>query len=155
MPAGAVIWLIANVKIGGSPLAILFIEGLDPLGWFMGLNGIILLAYVVAVPANEIVVPTILMLIVLVGGGNSTGANGVMFEIESMASLETLLRNNGWTLLTALNLMLFSLIHNPCSTTIYTIFKETKNLKWTALATFLPIVLGTLITVVVALLWRW
>jgi ferrous iron transport protein B len=121
----------------------------------MGLNGIILLAYVVAVPANEIVVPTILMLIVLVGGGNSTGANGVMFEIESMASLETLLRNNGWTLLTALNLMLFSLIHNPCSTTIYTIFKETKNLKWTALATFLPIVLGTLITVVVALLWRW
>ncbi len=155
MPAGVVIWLIANVNIAGSPIALYMINGLDPVAWFMGLNGIILVAYIVAIPANEIVVPTILMLIVLVGGNSIQGDSaGVMFEMDSMPSLESLLRSSGWTLLTAVNLMLFSLIHNPCSTTIFTIFKETKNLKWTFLATFLPVVLGTLITITIALLWR-
>ncbi len=155
MPAGAVIWLIANVNISGSPIAFYMINGLDPVAWFMGLNGIILVAYIVAIPANEIVVPTILMLIVLVGGNSIQGDSaGVMFEMESLSSLDSLLRGSGWTLLTAVNLMIFSLIHNPCSTTIFTIFKETKNLKWTLVATFLPVVLGALITVTIAVLWR-
>ncbi len=155
LPAGAVIWLISNINIAGSPIAEHMVNFLDPIGWFMGLNGIILVAYIVAIPANEIVIPTILMLIVLLSGIQDVGSGaGVMFETESINSLEKLLRGNGWTLLTALNLMLFSLIHNPCSTTIYTIFKETKSTKWTLVSTFLPIVLGIIITSLLALIWR-
>jgi ferrous iron transport protein B len=155
LPAGAVIWLISNLQIGGSPIAAHMVNFLDPLGWFLGLNGIILVAYIVAIPANEIVIPTILMLIVLLSGIQDVGSGaGVMFETDSLSSLELLLRGNGWTLLTAVNLMLFSLLHNPCSTTIFTIFKETKSAKWTLVSTFLPIVLGFAVTSVIALIWR-
>lgn len=155
LPAGAVIWLISNISIGGNPVAAHMIDFLNPAGLFMGLNGIILLAYIVAIPANEIVIPTILMLIVLVGGSQDMGNSaGVLFETESMASLEKLLRDHGWTLLTAVNLMLFSLLHNPCSTTIYTIFKETNSRKWTLVSTLLPLALGFLVTSLVALFWR-
>jgi len=94
-------------------------------------------------------------LIVLLSGIQDVGSGaGVMFETDSISSLEKLLKGNGWTLLTAVNLMLFSLIHNPCSTTIYTIFKETKSTKWTLVSTFLPIVLGIVITSLIALIWR-
>ena len=156
LPAGAVIWLISNINIGGSPIAAHMIGFLDPLGWFLGLNGIILVAYIVAIPANEIVIPTILMLIVLMTGmqGIGEGATGVMFETDDLSSLESILRNSGWTLLTAVNLMLFSLIHNPCSTTIFTIFKETKSVKWTLVSTFLPVILGILVTGTIAIVWR-
>lgn len=155
LPAGAIIWLISNVNIGGDPIAAHMINSLEPIGWFLGLNGIILVAYVVAIPANEIVIPTILMLIVLMTGtqGFTEGA-GVIFESDSIDSLESILKNGGWTLLTAINLMLFSLIHNPCSTTIFTIYKETKSLKWTLVSTFLPIVLGILLTASIAFIWR-
>ncbi len=156
MPAGAVIWLISNVNIAGEPIAAYMVNFLDPVGWFMGLNGIILVAYIVAIPANEIVIPTILMLIVLMTGVENYGAGrGVMFETESIDSLKTILENGGWTLLTAVNLMLFSLLHNPCSTTIYTIFKETKSVKWTLVSTFLPIVMGVTLTALTAFLWRY
>lgn len=155
LPAGAVIWLISNINIGGSPIAAHMVNLLEPIGWFLGLNGIILVAYLVAIPANEIVIPTILMLIVLMTGadGYNEGA-GVIFETDSINSLESILKNGGWTLLTAINLMIFSLIHNPCSTTIFTIYKETKSLKWTLVSTFLPIVLGILLTASIALIWR-
>jgi ferrous iron transport protein B len=155
LPAGAVIWLISNVNIGGDPIAAYMINSLEPMGWFLGLNGIIMVAYVVAIPANEIVIPTILMLIVLMTGvqGYNEGA-GVIFETDSIDSLEKILKNGGWTLLTAINLMLFSLIHNPCSTTIFTIYKETKSLKWTIVSTLLPIVLGIIITASIAFIWR-
>ena len=97
----------------------------------IGLNGVILLAYVVAIPANEIVIPTILMLTVLVTGIQGVGSGaGVMFELDSQVATARLLEAGGWTLLMAINLMLFSLIHNPCSTTIYTIWKETRSAKW-------------------------
>lgn len=155
LPAGAVIWLISNIHIGGSTVAAHLIDFLNPVGLFMGLNGIILLAYIVAIPANEIVIPTILMLIVLVGGVESAGSGaGVLFETESIASLEKLLRDHGWTLLTAVNLMLFSLLHNPCSTTIYTIFKETGSRKWTLVSALLPLALGFAVTTLVALIWH-
>jgi ferrous iron transport protein B len=144
-PAGAVIWLISNVTIGGESLASYMVRGLDPVGILLGMNGVILLAYVVAIPANEIVIPTVLMLTVLVGGAPEMGAGaGVMFELE-VSSIGQLLRANGWTTLTALNLMLFSLLHNPCSTTIYTIYQETGSAKWTAVATFLPLVMGFIV----------
>lgn len=155
VPAGAVIWLSSNIKIGDMSVAQHIIYSLDPVGLFLGLNGVILLAYIVAIPANEIVIPTILMLTVLVTGSAEMGQGaGVMFELDSDASTKALLQAGGWTLLTAVNLMLFSLLHNPCSTTIYTIYKETGSVKWTALATLLPIVLGVTVTFLVATVWR-
>ncbi len=152
-PAGAVIWLISNISIEGQSIASWLIGWLDGFGWLIGLNGVILLAYIVAIPANEIVIPTILMLTVLVTGMNGGEGAGVMFELETMETGQ-LLQAGGWTLLTAINLMLFSLLHNPCSTTIYTIYKETNSIKWTAVASLLPVVFGFVITFVVAQLWR-
>jgi ferrous iron transport protein B len=127
---------------------------LNPIGILIGLNGIILLAYVVAIPANEIVIPTVLMLTALVLGTDSVGSGaGVMFEAENTIT-KSLLIASGWTLLTAINLMLFSLIHNPCSTTIYTIYKESGSKKWTAIAALLPLAMGFAVTFFVAQIWR-
>ncbi len=155
-PAGAVLWTIANVHIGDLSLAQHAVRLLDPMGLFIGLNGVILLAYVVAIPANEIVIPTVLMLTVhttatLAGAG--AGA-GVMFELDSTGDVQALLAAGGWTLLTGVNLMLFSLLHNPCSTTIYTIYKETGSARWTAVATLLPVALGFTVCFLVAQVWR-
>lgn len=153
-PAGAVIWLISNIHLGNGTLAAWLIESLDGFGWLLGLNGVILLAYVVAIPANEIVIPTVLMLTVLVTGiGGGEGA-GVMFEMDSASDTASILKAGGWTLLTGVNLMLFSLLHNPCSTTIYTIYKETKSARWTAVASILPLILGFIVTFLVAQIWR-
>jgi ferrous iron transport protein B len=154
MPAGALIWLIANITIGEASIAEHLITFLNPVGFLLGLNGIILVAYIVAIPANEIVIPTVLMLTVLVTGASGFGAGaGVMFETGQTETL-ALFTADGWTLLTAVNLMLFSLLHNPCSTTIYTIYKETGSRKWTAIATFLPLVIGLVVTFTVAQVWR-
>ena len=154
MPAGAVIWLIANVHLGGSSIAEYLINFLNPLGFLIGLNGVILVAYIVAIPANEIVIPTVLMLTVLVTGVSGVGSGaGVMFEAGHGETL-SLFQAGGWTLLTAVNLMLFSLIHNPCSTTIYTIYKETGSVKWSTISALLPVALGFVVTFVVAQVWR-
>ena len=154
LPAGAAIWLIANITIGGTSLAEYLINFLNPLGILIGLNGVILLAYVVAIPANEIVIPTVLMLTVLMTGINGGAGAGVMFNAQSTSDYMSLFTAGGWTLLTAVNLMLFSLIHNPCSTTIYTIYKETGSKKWTAVAALLPLAMGFIITFFVAQIWR-
>jgi len=153
-PAGAVIWLISNIMIGDHSIAYWMINGLDGFGWLLGLNGIILVAYIVAIPANEIVIPTILMLTVLVTGVAGGEGAGVMFELDSVTATGDILRAGGWTLLTAVNLMLFSLLHNPCSTTIYTIYKETKSAKWTTLASIAPVIMGFVVTFLVAQIWR-
>jgi ferrous iron transport protein B len=153
-PAGAVIWLSANIYIGGASIAEHLINFLNPIGLLIGLNGVILLAYIVAIPANEIVIPTVLMLTVLSTGMHGFGSGaGVMFEAGDSETL-ALLQAGGWTLLTAVNLMLFSLIHNPCSTTIYTIYKETGNARWTAIAALLPVMMGFAVTFIVAQVWR-
>ena len=155
MPAGAVIWLVANIPYGDASLAAQLVAWLQPFGWLIGLSGVILLAYVVAIPANEIVVPTILMLTVLLTGAAGAGAGaGVMFELESTAGTGALLAASGWTLLTAVCLMLFSLVHNPCSTTIYTIWKETGSVKWTVVSALLPLFMGFLLCFFVAQTWR-
>jgi ferrous iron transport protein B len=154
-PAGAVIWLGANIQIGGLSIAEHLIHFLNPLGLLVGLNGVILVAYIVAIPANEIVIPTVLMLTVLVTGMSGVGAGaGVMFNAQSSSDLAAIFSAGGWTLLTAVNLMLFSLIHNPCSTTIYTIYKETGSKRWTTVAALLPVVMGFVVTFVVAQVWR-
>jgi ferrous iron transport protein B len=155
VPAGAAIWLVANVHVGGRSVAEWLIDWLDPLGLLVGLNGVILLAYVVAIPANEIVIPTVLMLTVLAGRVSGVGDGaGVMFELGSAAEVGALLRAAGWTALTGVSLMLFSLLHNPCSTTIYTIYQETRSAKWTAVATLLPLVMGFAVCFLVAQVWR-
>jgi len=116
---------------------------------------VILVAYIVAIPANEIVVPTILMLTVLLTGssfGDAPGA-GVMFETEDHI-LRGLLTGAGWTTLTAICLMLFSLLHNPCSTTLYTIYKETGSWRWTLLSAAMPLALGFGVCTTLAFVWR-
>ena len=159
VPAGAVIWLSSNLTVGGASIAEHGVDWLDPFGLLIGLNGVILLAYVVAIPANEIVIPTVLMLTVLTAGGAATGTGveagaGVMFELDSVAATGDLLRGGGWTLLTAVNLMLFSLLHNPCSTTIYTIYKETRSARWTTMASLLPVAMGVSVCFLVTQVWR-
>jgi len=155
MPAGAVIWLVSNITIAGQSIAEWLINFLNPLGVLIGLNGVILVAYIVAIPANEIVIPTVLMLTVLTSGLSGVGAGaGVMFQLDSNAAAAQLFQAGGWTLLTAVNLMLFSLIHNPCSTTIYTIYKETGSRKWAAVSALLPLAMGLVVTFFVAQIWR-
>ena len=154
VPAGAVIWLSSNVTIGTLSIAEHAVAGLNPLGMFLGLNGVILVAYIVAIPANEIVIPTILMLTVLTDQLTGGAGTGLMFELASATATSDLLRGSGWTLLTGVNLMLFSLLHNPCSTTIYTIFRETRSARWTTLAAVLPLAMGFTVCFVVAQMWR-
>jgi len=145
-PAGAVIWILANTNLGGASLAQHTANFLQPLGHTIGLDGVILLAYVIAIPANEIVVPTMLMVYL---------GTGMMTDVTSYEDLRRILVDkNGWTLLTAVNLMLFSLLHNPCATTIVTMWKETKSAKWTTLGALMPLVIAFLVTFVVAAVAR-
>ena len=145
-PAGAVIWILGNIVVGDDNLAGHIAGSLQPLGQAIGLDGVILLAYIIAIPANEIVVPTMIMVYM---------GTGVMTELDSFDDLERLLVDqNGWTLLTAVNLMLFSLLHNPCATTILTIYKETLSKKWAAIGALLPLGLAFLVTAIVAAVWR-
>jgi ferrous iron transport protein B len=152
-PAGAVIWLTSNITIGDLSIAGHLVQWLEPLGWILGLNGIILLAYIVAIPANEIIIPTILMLTLTLGNSDLAQA-GVMLELGENQIQQILTTMGGWTTLTAINLMLFSLLHNPCSTTILTIWNETKNLKWTLVATLLPVALGITVIFLTTLVAR-
>jgi ferrous iron transport protein B len=154
IPAGAVIWLLSNLTINGISIAEHLIDFMNPVGILLGLNGVIILAYIIAIPANEIVIPTILMLTVLSAKLSGVGEGaGVMFEFETMGDYIEVFKAGGWTLLTAINLMLFSLIHNPCSTTLYTIYKETKSAKWTVVSAILPVIMGLVICFFVAHIW--
>ena len=154
IPAGVLIWLVANIHIDGLSLSEHFVQWSNPFAFIFGLNGVILLAYIIAIPANEIVIPTILMLTVISVKMTGIGAGaGVMFELDSVNETANILHAGGWTLLTGINLMLFSLLHNPCSTTIMTIYKETKSTKWTLVSTFLPIVLGLIVTFFTTQIW--
>jgi ferrous iron transport protein B len=145
-PAGAVIWILANIYVGGTSVAQHTANFLNPLGHAIGLDGVILLAYIIAIPANEIVVPTMLMVYL---------GTGMMTELDSFDDLRTLLVDkNNWTLLTAVNLMLFSLLHNPCATTIMTIYKETLSRKWATIGALLPLSLAFIVCFLVATVWR-
>jgi len=154
-PAGAVIWLVSNIHIGQASVAEHLVGFMSPFGLLVGLNGVILLAYIIAIPANEIVIPSVLMLTVLTGhmAGVGEGA-GVMFELDTPGQVGDLLRAAGWTTLTGLCLMLFSLLHNPCSTTIYTIYKETRSVRWTVVSSLLPLLMGFTVCFLVAQIWR-
>ena len=136
IPAGIITWIFANIYIGDISLLTYVANFLDPLGKLIGLDGFILLAFILGFPANEIVVPILIM---------SYMATGKMIEFDELSALGELLRNNGWTYLTALNMMLFSLLHWPCATTLLTIKKETSSLKWTALGFIIPTVIAFIV----------
>lgn len=153
-PAGIAIWVVANVWIAGHPIGVYIIHWLDPLGWLMGISGVVLLAYIIAIPANEIVVPTIIMLIVLLSGTHGLDlAAGKMVETGN-DDLAKLLFSQGWNLMTCVCFLTFVLLHNPCGTTIWTIWKETNSLKWTAIATLMPVAMGVTACIVIANVWR-
>lgn len=140
-PAGAIIWLMANVSIGGQSLLAICSGLLDPLGQLMGMDGVILMAFILGFPANEIVIPLIIMCYM---------AEGRLVELNDLSALRELLVYNGWTLRTAICTMLFSLIHWPCSTTCITIYKETKSVKWTIAAILIPTIIGMLVCMLTA-----
>lgn len=132
-PAGLVIWLCANVTIGGASILDWCTGFLDPFGRLLGMDGTILMAFLLGFPANEIVIPIILM---------SYLSTGTLQDTGSLEALRELLVSNGWTWTTALCTMLFSLFHWPCSTTCLTIARETRSIQWTVLAVAIPAALG-------------
>lgn len=140
-PAGAIIWLLANVKVGNVSVLTQVGTALDPLGKALGMDGFIILAFLLGLPANEIVFPILIM---------SYLATGSLTEFESLSTLHKLLVDNGWTWITGLNVMLFSLLHFPCATTLLTIRKETNSWKWTAVSALLPTAIGMALTFVIA-----
>jgi len=146
-PAGAVIWILANIPFGEANLARAISDWLNPFGLLLGLDGVILLAYIIAIPANEIVVPTMMM--VYLGAGMMIDGPTTNEAIRSL-----LVDGHGWTMLTAVNLMLFALLHNPCATTIITIYKETKSYKWAAMSVVITLGIAFLVTFLTATFTR-
>ena len=132
-PAGLLIWIMANVQLDGITLLAHFSGFLDPFARLLGMDGVILMAFILGLPANEIVIPIIIMAYM---------AQGSLLEFDSLAQLRDLLVNNGWTWITAVSTMLFSLMHWPCTTTLLTIHKESGSLKWTAMSFLVPTVCG-------------
>lgn len=138
-PAGLLIWCLANIKAGGSSLLAYLADFLDPAGRFIGLDGVMLLAFILGFPANEIVIPIALMTYL---------ASGNLGDYSSVDALKTILTDNGWTWVTALCAAVFSMFHFPCSTTLLTIWKETRSVKWTALSVIVPLTLGVTVCAV-------
>ena len=137
-PAGLVLWALANITVGEISLLNHCAAFLDPFAQWMGLDGAILIAFILGFPANEIVIPIILMVYL---------AQGTLTEPTSLMGMKQIFLDNGWTWATAVSTMLFSLFHWPCSTTVWTIRKETGSFKWTTLAVALPTLLGTLLCI--------
>ncbi|RGC13070.1 ferrous iron transporter B [Enterocloster citroniae] len=135
-PAGLLIWIMANVQVGGITLLAHCSGFLDPFAHMLGMDGVILMAFILGLPANEIVIPIIIMAYM---------AQGSILDFESLTQLKELLVNNGWTWITAVSTMLFSLMHWPCTTTLLTIRKESGSLKWTIMSFLIPTVCGIVI----------
>ena len=145
VPAGILIWILSNVQIANISILTYIANFFDPFAKLMGLDGYILTAFLLGLPANEIVLPIILMCY--------TGA-GSLIDTSSIQSLFDILSANGWTIITAINVMLFSLLHFPCSTTLLTIKNETKSWKWTAIAFLIPTVIGIVMCMMVNLIYN-
>ena len=144
-PAGIVLWLFANICIGNISILTHVANFLNPFATLMGLDGYILTAFILALPANEIVLPIILM---------SYMATGTLVDLEDATSIGKILLDNGWTILTGINVMLFSLLHFPCSTTLMTIKKESGHLKWAILSFAIPTVCGIVVCMFTTGIWN-
>ncbi len=132
-PAGMIIWILAHTTVGDNSLLLWSAEILDPIAWHIGLDGAILLAFILGIPANEIVLPILLMIYL---------ATGQMTEIESARELGNIFALQGWTVLTLINTSIFCLFHWPCATTLLSVYQESRSIKWTMLAFLLPTVIG-------------
>lgn len=141
-PAGAVIWILANVNVSGTSLATHIAQALDPIGHALGLDGAVMLSYIIAIPANEIVIPTLMMIY--------TNSSGMVEDGGYEVIRQLLVTEHGWTMLTAVSLMLFSLLHNPCGTTIFTMWKETGSIRWTLLGALMPLGIAFVVCFLVA-----
>lgn len=144
-PASILTWILANIYIGDTSILMYIVNFLDPFAHLLGLDGFILAAFIIGLPANEIVVPILLM------GYLSTGS---LTQVDDLAKLKTIFLDHGWTWLTALNMMLFSLLHFPCGTTLLNIYKETKSKKWTFLSFAIPTAIALVVTFLVATVVR-
>ncbi len=145
IPAGIIIWLFANIYINDISILTYVANFFDPFAKLMGLDGYILTAFILGLPANEIVLPIILM---------SYMRTGTLVDLEDNFAIGQILLQNGWTLITAINVMIFTLLHFPCSTTLMTIKKETGKWKWSLIAFALPTVCGIAICMFTNLLWN-
>lgn len=145
IPAGIIIWLFANIQFNDISILTYVANFFDPFARLMGLDGYILTAFILGLPANEIVLPIILM---------SYMQTGTLVGLEDNFAIGQILLQNGWTLLTAINVMIFTLLHFPCSTTLITIKKETGKLKWSLIAFALPTICGILICICTNLIWN-
>ena len=139
-PAGLLIWILANVKIEDISLLSRFTEILDPFGVILGLNGAILAGFILGFPANEIVLPIILMIYL---------SSGTLEQLPDLMQMREILLQNGWTMTTAICTLIFAMFHFPCSTTLITIYKETKSIKWTLFSFFMPLTVGVTVCLVI------
>ena len=144
-PAGLIIWLLANIGIDGNSLLTIIANFLDPFAKLMGLDGYILTAFILGMPANEIVLPIILMCYL---------KGTALVDIENLVSIGQILIHNGWTMLTAINVMIFTVFHFPCATTLLTIHKETQSWKWTGISFLIPTICGILICMCTTLVYN-
>ncbi len=144
-PVGIVIWLFANIHLGGINILSYIASFLDPFAKLMGLDGYILTAFILGIPANEIVLPIILM---------SYMAKSSLVNIDDTFMVGNILIQNGWTILTAINVMIFTLLHFPCSTTLLTIKKETGKWKWAIISFLLPTICGIVLCMITTLIYN-
>ena len=145
LPAGIVIWLFANIGINGESLLTIIANFLEPFARIMGLDGYILTAFIFGIPANEIVLPIILMCYL-----NGTS----LINMEETQMIGEILRQNGWTILTAINVMIFTVFHFPCATTLLTIKKETGKMRWVILSFLIPTICGIVICIFTNLIYN-
>lgn len=145
-PAAVLTWILANIYVGDTSLLMYFVNFLDPFAKLLGLDGFILAAFILGLPANEIVIPILLM---------SYLSTGALTELDDLNQIKNLFLEHGWTWLTALNTMLFSLLHFPCGTTLVNIYKETKSPKWTFLSFAIPTVIAITVTFLTTQLVYW
>lgn len=143
-PAGLIIWIMGNINIGDTSILLRAAQFLEPFGQFLGLDGVIVLAFILGFPANEIVLPIALMAYL---------SAGELGDYSSLADLKMILVDNGWTGSTALCTCVFSMFHFPCSTTLLTIFRETKSIKWSAVSILVPLLAGVVCCAVINLIF--
>ena len=144
-PVGIIIWLFANVTIGNFSILFYIASFLDPFAKIMGIDGYILTAFILGIPANEIVLPIILM---------SYLSTGSLVDMDNAFAIGEILKQNGWNLLTGINVMIFTLLHFPCGTTLMSIKKESGSTKWALLAFALPTVCGIVICMITTGVWN-
>ena len=143
-PAGLIIWILANIGIDGNSLLTIVANFFDPFAKIMGLDGYILTAFILGMPANEIVLPIILM--------SYLKAN-TLVDLDNTIVIGEILKQNGWTLLIAINVMIFTVFHFPCMTTLMTIKKETGSLKWTVISFLIPTICGIVLCMLTTLVF--